>query len=387
MSVSDTESYTKSVKKTVYSKEFVRKKEELDNYNSKGDNSDLETRVIMSDLDVKCKSDILKKIRGIGIMESAKYTSWVSSLLRIPFGKYSKNIVKKNQDTKLFLKKSMDILDSIVYKQDEAKKSIMDYCCRLISNKKCRGSIIALQSTPGTGKTKLIRQGLSKILNRPFYSINFGGLTDTVALLGHDYTYSGSSYGRLAQIIMDAEVMDPIIYLDEIDKIGGAKSTEIFGVLTHLLDEEQNSHFTDNYFQGVPLDFSRVLFVISYNDEASVNHVVSDRFKTIKLRDLSRLDKIYALDKYILDGILSEIKITRAEISFSDDAFEFIIDINKSASGMRQIKKMAQNIIERVNYSYFLGDMTFPVIITKNIICELIEFGEEQDKGFMGMYS
>jgi len=370
-------------------KDYIKKRREIDTYNSKMNMvQDLETRVIMSNLEVKYKSDILKKMKKMSIMDSFKYSSWVSNLLDIPFGKYSRHIIRSNQNIPAFLRKSMDILDSVIYKQHEAKKSMMDFCCKLISNKKSRGNVIALQSTPGTGKTKLIRQGLSKILNRPFHSINFGGLTDPSILSGHDYTYSGSMYGRITQILISSGVMDPIIYLDEIDKVGkGTKSSEIFGILTHVLDEEQNSHFTDNYFQGIPIDLSRVLFVVSYNNESDISSIVSDRFKTIKMKDLERIDKIYALDNYILDGVLSEIKMTRSDIIFSKDVLELIVDKNKSVSGMRQIKKMAQNIIDRVNYLNHLGKIKLPVSITKEMVYDLIEIDEEEYKTYNSIYN
>ncbi len=364
---------------------YVYKKNEIDEYLK--NNSvvlSYETRVILSDLQVCHKAEILKKLKELTFMDSGKYLQWVNNLLRIPFGKFSPPLLKEGESPREFIDKSKKILDSVVYKQEETKKMIIDFCCKLISNPSSKGSVLGLCSSKGMGKTKIIRQGLSKILNRPFYSISFGGLTDPMILSGHDYTYSGSTYGRIVDIIIKSGVMDPIIYLDEIDKIGSdVKSIEIFGVLTHLLDEEQNSDFHDNYFQGIPIDLSKVLFVTSFNDISNISNIVSDRMKIINIPELSFNDKKYIVRHFLIKDVLQDVGINNSDLDITDQVIEYIINRHSEEKGMRKIKKDVETLIERFNQNILYGELTLPVKIdiksTKQI---LVNF----DKIFNHMY-
>jgi ATP-dependent Lon protease len=353
-----------------FNEQIKKKKAELEDFNKDNvvyNSFDVETRLLLSGISLGHKYEILKKIKEINFVESSKYLSWVNNLLKIPFGNYSKPVIenKGTDEVKDFLLKSRKLLDSVVYKQEECKESILDFCCKLISNPESRGKVLAIQSSKGMGKTKLIRQGLSKILNRPFFTINFGGLTDPAILTGHDFTYTGSRYGRICQILMDCKVADPIIYLDEIDKIGNdVKSKEVFGVLTHLLDEEQNKHFNDNYFQGISIDLSRVLFVISFNNIENVDNIVSDRMKIIKVPELTRQDKKTIIEEYMLPEILKDNGFKKEDVIVENNIKEKILNMSENQQGMRQIKKNIETIIERMNRFYISGDISLPFVIS-----------------------
>ena len=140
---------------------------------------------------------------------------WLEGILKIPFDKYINLPVSKN-DSKdkisSFVSKVSDDMNSSTFGHIDAKNKIMQIVCQWISNPKSMGNVIALQGPPGIGKTSLVRNGISKALNRPFHMIALGGATDSTILEGHGYTYEGSTWGRIANILMESKVMNPIIF-------------------------------------------------------------------------------------------------------------------------------------------------------------------------------
>ena len=138
----------------------------------------------------------------------------------------------------------------------------MQFIGQWIANPNAVAPPIAIKGPPGTGKTTLIKEGISKILNRPFAFLALGGATDSSFLEGHSYTYEGSSWGKVVDILLQSKTMNPVIYFDELDKISNTpKGEEITGILTHLTDTTQNSQFHDKYFSSVDFDLSKVLFI------------------------------------------------------------------------------------------------------------------------------
>ena len=155
------------------------------------------------------------------------------------------------------------------------------------------GNVFGIYGPPGIGKTTIIKDGLSKVLNRPFSFISLGGATDSSFLDGHSYTYEGSTWGKIVQILVDSKCMNPVIYFDELDKISDTpKGEEITGILTHLTDTTQNSQFHDKYFSEVSFDLSKCLFIFSYNDESKVNPILRDRMYRIQTKGYENKDKL-----------------------------------------------------------------------------------------------
>jgi hypothetical protein len=150
----------------------------------------------------------------------------------------------------------------------------------------------------GTGKTTLVKEGISKILGREFTFIALGGGGDASFLEGHSYTYEGSTWGKIVQIIIDSKCMNPVIYFDELDKISDTpRGQEIIGILTHLTDTTQNSQFHDKYFSEVDFDLSKCLFIFSYNDESKVNSILKDRMYRIQTKSYDSKEKVYHFKK------------------------------------------------------------------------------------------
>jgi len=209
-----------------------------------------------------------------------------------------------------------------------------------------------------THNTKIIKT-LAEALNFPFYQINFGGLNDVSVLTGHSETYIVAKPGKIVEFFTTCDYMNPIIYLDEVDKVSENKATEIFGVLTHLLDEEQNNKFQDNYLSNVTIDLSKVFFVLAFNDISKIDSIVSDRLKIIYIDPPCLQDKIVICQEKMIPDILKSIKLKDdINIIFSKEIIEYII-VHKTPneSGVRQLRKNIEKILNRLNYDLLVGNI------------------------------
>jgi ATP-dependent Lon protease len=177
-----------------------------------------------------------------------------------------------------------------------------------ISNPSAMGTAIAIKGPPGTGKTSLVKEGISKILGREFAFIALGGTGDSSFLEGHSYTYEGSSWGKIVQILVDSKCMNPVIYFDELDKISDTpRGEEIVGILTHLTDTSQNNEFHDKYFSEISFDLSKCLFIFSYNDESRVNPILKDRMYRIQTKGYEAKDKVIIAKNYLAETELDSL--------------------------------------------------------------------------------
>ena len=200
------------------------------------------------------------------------------------------------------MENAKNILDKAVYGMEDAKMQILQVLGQLISNPSSVGTAIALKGPPGTGKTTLIKEGVSKILERPFAFLALGGATDSSFLEGHSYTYEGSVWGKVVDILITSKCMNPIIYFDELDKISETpKGEEITGILTHLTDTTQNDKFHDKYFSNIDFNLSKILFIFSYNDEKKVNPILKDRMYRIETKGYDKKQKVIIARDYLID--------------------------------------------------------------------------------------
>jgi DNA polymerase III delta prime subunit len=238
-----------------------------------------------------------------------------------------------------------------------------------------------------THNTSLVKEGISKILNRPFAFIALGGATDSSFLEGHGYTYEGSIWGKIVQILIDSKCMNPVIYFDELDKISDTpRGEEIAGILTHLTDTSQNSQFHDKYFAEINFDLSKCLFIFSYNDESKINSILKDRMYRIKTKGYISKEKTVIANNYLLPKIHEQVKFNKDEIIISDDVIKYIIDnhCNKE-DGVRNLKRCLEIIYTKLNLyrlmkpgsNLFEGEMAlkveFPYKVTKEIVDKLIK--------------
>jgi ATP-dependent Lon protease len=351
--------------------------------------------LLESDIPVQFKSAAMKKINSLRYMEPGsgefyKIKNWVDTFMRIPFSKHEGLPISIDDGVDKcheFMENAQNTLDQAVYGLNDAKMQIMQMLGQLLTNPKAIGTAIAIHGPPGTGKTSLVKEGISKILNRPFAFIALGGATDSSFLEGHGYTYEGSTWGKIVQILIDSKCMNPVIYFDELDKISDTpRGEEIAGILTHLTDTSQNSQFHDKYFAEINFDLSKCLFIFSYNDESKVNAILKDRMYRIKTKGYSGKEKTVIANNYLLPKIHEQVKFNKDEIIIPDDVIAHIVDnhCNKE-DGVRNLKRCLEIIYTKLNLyrlmkpgsNLFEGEMSlkveFPYKVTKDIVDKLIK--------------
>jgi ATP-dependent Lon protease len=344
-------------------------------------------RILKIPVNLAVKNNIMQKLLQIEMMEPSdpeyfKLNRWLEGILKIPFGKYINLPVSKNDPKDKianFVSKVSDDMNSSTFGHTDAKNKIMQIVCQWISNPNSMGNVIALQGPPGIGKTSLVRNGISKALNRPFHMIALGGATDSTVLEGHGYTYEGSTWGRIANILMESKVMNPIIFFDELDKVSGTKhGEEIIGVLTHLTDQTQNSAFSDKYFSGIDLDLSRCLFVFSYNDESAINPILKDRLIRINLNGFSCDDKINIAKEYLLKDLVDNIGMESQDVVFPEEILRKIINEYTQEEGVRSLRRCLETILLKLNMAKYtvigneLKNISFPLVMNDGLLKKLL---------------
>ena len=315
--------------------------------------------IIEADIPVQYKSSALRKLNSLSYMDPGsgeyyKLKLWVDTFMRIPFAKYNNlplTIKSGKEKCNQFMENAKNILDKAVYGMEDAKMQILQVLGQLISNPSSVGTAIAIKGPPGTGKTTLIKEGVSKILERPFAFLALGGATDSSFLEGHSYTYEGSVWGKVVDILITAQCMNPIIYFDELDKISETpKGEEITGILTHLTDTTQNDKFHDKYFSNIDFNLSKVLFIFSYNDEKKVNPILKDRMYRIETKGYDKKQKVIIARDYLINKIEKNVNFEKGEIRISDTALEHIIDhYTENEKGVRNLKRCLEIIYTKLN--------------------------------------
>jgi len=263
-------------------------------------------------------------------------------------------------------------LDKAVHGHDKAKKQIERIIGQWINGEQ-DGYCFGFEGPPGVGKTSLAKRGLSDCLkddkgvSRPFAMIQMGGDSNGSTLHGHNYTYVGSTWGSIVQIIIDKKCMNPIIFIDEVDKISRTENgKEIIGILTHLLDPTQNDCFQDKYFTGIDLDLSKALFILSYNDVSAIDKILLDRVHRIKFESLSLEDKLIISKTHILPEVYKKMGLEDM-IKFDDEVLKFIIDEYTCESGVRKLKEILFEIVGEINLDVLKNndkEHDFPILIT-----------------------
>jgi ATP-dependent Lon protease len=215
-------------------------------------------------------------------------------------------------------------MDKAVYGMEPAKAQIMQIVAQWIANPSSVGNVIALKGPMGVGKTSFARHGVAEVLRRPFEFFSLGGASDSANFVGHSYTYEGATWGRIADAIMSARCMNPVIYFDELDKVSTtAHGEEIISMLIHLTDRSQNSHFHDRYFAGVDFDLSQCLFVFSFNDETKIHPILKDRMQVVNCSGYTAADKKAILSQYVWPQILDRLNM-KEDLKITEEMVEGI---------------------------------------------------------------
>jgi ATP-dependent Lon protease len=272
-------------------------------------------------------------------------------------------------------------LDSAVHGHVQAKRQIERIIGQWISGEST-GYCFGFEGPPGVGKTSLAKYGLANCLknenseSRPFAFIAMGGSSNGSTLEGHNYTYVGSTWGKIVDILMDKKCMNPIIFIDELDKISNTDhGREIVGILTHLIDSTQNDCFQDKYFNGVDLDLSKALFIFSYNDPGAVDKILLDRIHRIKFKHISLDEKLVICKNYLLPELYKKMGLENGVVQLSEDNLKFIIEKYTCEPGVRKLKELLFEIIGEINLKCIKmktksnnDSISLPIVITNEEI-------------------
>jgi ATP-dependent Lon protease len=367
--------------------------------------------LLQSNIPPKFKACALQKLNILRTMEAGdpeyyKIKNWVDTFMRVPFCVYkslSVSIEDGLDKCHGFMHNAKSILDNCVYGLDDAKLQILQMVGQWISNPGAMGTAIAIKGPMGTGKTTLVKEGISKILGREFAFIALGGAGDSSFLEGHSYTYEGSIWGKIVQILIDSKCMNPVIYFDELDKISETpRGEEIAGILTHLTDTTQNSQFHDKYFADIDFDLSKCLFIFSYNDESKVNPILKDRMYRIQTKGYEKKQKSVISNNYLLPKIREQVLFKEGDIIISEEVIHYIIEKYCSKEdGVRNLKRCLEIIHTKLNLFRLMKQDTkcklfednnlsikveFPFVVSRDVVEKLIKLTDENKTSLHMMY-
>jgi hypothetical protein len=219
--------------------------------------------------------------------------------------------------------------------------------------------------------------GICESLDLPFGFVQLGGISDGSYLVGHSYTYEGSRWGKIAEILMKVGCMNPVLYFDELDKISNTRhGEEIVNLLIHLTDSSQNDKFHDKYFSDIEFDLSKCLMIFSYNNAELINPILRDRMITIKTSGYTHKDKLQIALEYMLPEIYKEYAFAMDEIQIDKETITHVINITQKEQGVRNLKRNLEEIVSQINLKRLFNKSTLtetPFKITKEIVDTFIK--------------
>lgn len=379
-----------------------------DIYNINSTHIPLKFKVLNSDMDVYTKSLAINNLDKLSEMDIStgeynKMDQWINGLIKLPFGKVTELPVNNADDfekKREYISNTLQNMNKAIYGHQEAKTHILQVIGKWIRNPNSLGNVLAIQGPMGNGKTTLIKNGIAKSLNRPFEFVALGGASDSSFFEGHSYTYEGSRWGRIVDILHKCGSMNPIICFDELDKVSDtAKGDEIINMLIHMTDSSQNNKFQDNYFPGIDIDLSKVLFIFSFNDESKINRILKDRMYVIRTKGFETKDKIKISKDYLLPEIYELFNYTNEDIIFTDEILtEIISKFTSGEEGVRNLKRCLESIVSTLNIYHLtksdkediidmkIKDFKLPITLTTEHVTDLLKINNSFDKPPDHMY-
>ena len=293
--------------------------------------------------------------------ESTVSRDYIETLLSMPWDKTSED----NTD----LKKAMEILEKDHFGLEKVKERVVETLAVRLLTGKGNGTILCLVGPPGTGKTS-IAQSVARALNKEYVRICLGGVRDEAEIRGHRKTYVGSMPGRIAVGIRQAGVSNPLMVLDEIDKVGSDFKGDPSAALLEVLDSEQNSHFRDHYLE-IPLNLSQVFFLATANDISGIPRPLVDRMEIIEVSGYTENEKLHIGQGYLLPKELKKNGLTKSQLAISTAAMERVISRYTREAGVRGLERNIEKLCRKAAKRLLEGEKT-PIRISGRNLQEFL---------------
>lgn len=331
----------------------------------------IDASMIPNDISVIVHDEI-KVLQGLNVTQpefniTCNYLQW---LINMPWTKTSID--------NLNLENARNVLDVNHHGMDTVKARILEFVAVANLRGSPKGKILCLHGASGTGKTTIARS-IAKVLNRQFQRISVGGMNNAVELRGHRRTYLAAMPGKIVQSLKTANTLNPVILIDEIDKIYGNRygaNENPASVLLELLDPEQNAKFHDHYLD-VPVDLSNVLFICTANNLFGISEPLIDRMELIQLNGYSDAEKIVIAKQYLIPNILTDCGLAPAILHFDDNAIELLVQQYCRDAGVRNLRNHLEKVVRKIALRMCKGEAPIDRITKTNLITFL---GQPREK-------
>jgi ATP-dependent Lon protease len=314
---------------------------------------DLRARLEKANLPEKAQTQATRELKRLEIIPAASpdhsvITGYLETLAELPWNALSEEHVD--------LLKAQEILDRDHHGLTKVKKRLIEYLAVRKLNPSGRGPILCLLGPPGVGKTSL-GQSIAEALGRTFARISLGGLRDEAEIRGHRRTYIGAMPGRLIQELRRLGTRNPVIMLDEIDKLGADFRGDPASALLEVLDPRQNHEFTDRYVD-VPFDLSQVIFIATCNTLDTIPAPLRDRMEIVELPGYTEGEKLKIARNYLVRRQLTEHGLSAEQCTWTDEALERVIDDYTREAGVRNLERQIASVIRHVAAGVAKGEIT-----------------------------
>ena len=353
-----------NVQKNYYLKEKIRAmREELgENNSSAEENDELRNKIETGKFPKYVKEKLIKEMDKLTKMpayssEASVVRTYIDTVMELPWNKSTKDVID--------LKRAEEVLEEDHYGLKDVKERILEFLAVKKLNNSMKGSILCLDGPPGTGKTSLAKS-IAKAMGREFSRISLGGVRDEAEIRGHRRTYVGSMPGRLIKELKKVGTKNPLLLLDEIDKMTSDMRGDPSSALLEVLDSEQNRDFEDHYID-MPFDLSDTFFIATSNDISQIPGPLRDRLEIIRLTSYTEYEKLNIVKQHLLKISQEENGLAEYQIKISDEAVLRVINEYTAEAGVRNLKRELDRIFRRVAREVLEKDKKSITINSKNL--------------------
>jgi ATP-dependent Lon protease len=354
----------------------------------------------------------LQELEGENSEERFKLDNWIKKVLSIPRKpvKLSFDGIDETQDRNLYMSKIVTRLytemSKRIYGLEEAKVEIICMVINIMNNPGGKYNSFALSGPPGVGKTMIVKI-ISEVLGVKYEKIALGGISNGSTLKGHDYTYIGADFGMITKALIKLGATNGLLYYDEVDKISTTDyGQEVSAAMLAACDYTQCDDYRDNYCSEIPIDLSGLINVFSMNSPDKVDPVLLSRLPVIHIDGYTSAERKEIVPRFLIPEVLVNYKIPEGDISFSNDAIDYLVQNVKEGDGdkcgVRELKSYIDRVVKRINLyriasingqlgvvlPFKLDDFKIPYVITTKIVISMLgkDFAGKQNKPYHSMY-